>query len=48
MVEDPDASSDLPPVMVLEQDMDANIKAILDWRVGTEITKERQKTVLER
>ncbi|GAX78574.1 hypothetical protein CEUSTIGMA_g6014.t1, partial [Chlamydomonas eustigma] len=48
MVEDPDASSDLPPVMVLEEDMDANIKAILDWRVGTEITKERQNMVLGR
>ena len=30
------------------QDLDQNVKAILDWRVGVEISKDKQKMVLAR
>ena len=30
------------------QDLDPSVKAILDWRVGVEISKEKQKSVLDR
>ncbi len=48
MHEDPDASLDLPPVLVTGDEIDVCVKAILDWRVGGEITKDKQKAVLDR
>ena len=33
---------------IMLQDLDPSVKAILDWRVGVEISKEKQKSVMDR
>ncbi len=43
-----DASLDLPPVLVTEQELDSNVQAFLDWRVGVEISKQKQRGALAR
>ena len=41
-----DASGDLPPIMVGDSDMDAHIRAILDWRVGADFGKEKMPALV--
>ena len=47
LVVDPeDASQDIQPIMVTENELDAAVKAILDWRVGVGVGVERDRGVL--
>ena len=45
---DDDASLDLPPLLVTEKELDNSVQAILDWRVGVEIGKDKHKNVMAR
>ncbi len=43
-----DASNDLPPIMVSGGELDASMRAILDWRVGATIPQKSESVVLGR
>lgn len=43
-----DSSLDLPPVMLLEGDMDPNMRMLLEWRVGQRMDKGKEMGMLTR
>ncbi|KAJ9531590.1 hypothetical protein QJQ45_014945 [Haematococcus lacustris] len=48
LVDADDVTNDFPPIMLVDSDMDWATRALLDWRVGTPMDKEKEPAILAR
>lgn len=43
-----DASLDLPPVMLVDSDMDPHMRMLMEWRIGTKMERAKEQAMMGR